>query len=657
MWFKSHRIFRKHSAPGREVAPEDILMDALNVEDFNTDQMEGQLESALSKAPFLIGMGMVVFGIALLLSRAGFLQIAEGEALAKRAEENKVFSVTLPAPRGIIYDEKRNPLVTNTPSFEVVVKKDELPEDAPLRHEIVGHLAQALGKTPDELKSAGFDPDSLKSMPEELALASDISREEVLEIQSHPERFSGIYVRTRELRTYPGPAFAHVIGYVGKVTEADTKNNSLYQLSDVIGKDGIEAVYENQLRGTDGKKLVEINSANAPVADLSSEAPVIGKSLVLNIDADLQRVLYDSLKQHIEEQHKTAGSAVILDPRDGAVRALVSYPSFDPNVFRQRISQKDYQNIFLISTKPFFDRAIAGEYPSGSVIKPMMAVAALSEHILDPTYKIFDSGSISIPNPYDPTKETVFLDWRPQGWVDVRAALQWSANVYFYIVGGGYKNIKGLGITKIDEYMKKFGFGEKLGIDLPGEAKGLVPGPQNIAKTRPGDPVWRLGDTYHTAIGQGSFQATPLQIAAMTAAVANGGTLWQPQIVRAMLDENGNVVETIEPKVIREHLGDTNSFQIVREGMRLVAAEGTARAFFANFPVEVAGKTGTAQTGFQKNTHGWFTAFAPYQNPELVMVVMAEDVTANTSIATPVTRDVLYWYFTQPKKQEARSKN
>lgn len=197
--------------------------------------------------------------------------------------------------------------------------------------------------------------------------------------------------------------------------------------------------------------------------------------------------------------------------------------------------------------------------------------------------------------------------------------------------------------------MKKFGLGSEFGIDLPGEEAGLVPGPDTIAKTRPRDPIWRLGDTYQTSIGQGAFQATPLQIAVMTATIANGGTIWRPKVVSAILDKNGNEERRIEPELIANNLADPRSFQIVREGMRLVATEGTARAFFSEFPVEVAGKTGTAQTGFLENTHGWFSAFAPYQNPELVIVVMAEDVQANTGIASRVTRDALYWYFTQNK--------
>ncbi|MBI2054890.1 MAG: penicillin-binding protein 2 [Candidatus Sungbacteria bacterium] len=648
MRIRKYKLRGVSEAHGREVNPEDILLDALNPEEFNTDRLEGQLEFSLGRAPFFLGLSIAILGILVLAARVGFLQIVKGEVMAKRAAENRVTSIRLPAPRGLIYDRNREELVKNTPSFEVVLKRDEVPESEIARRNLAMELGELFGKTAVDLEEAGFDADIPKeNLPEEIVVASDVSREEVVEVESRPADFPGVLVRERQLREYPGSAFLHVLGYIGKVSMSDLKEHSEYRISDLIGKSGIEATYETELRGVDGEKLVEINSSHAAIGDLPELAPRIGNSSVLNIDAELQRVLYDSLTTHLREHGKTAGSAVVIDPRDGAVRALVSVPSFDPNLLRRRLTQSEYEKLILSKSKPFFNRAIAGEYPSGSVIKPMVAVAALEEKVIDPTYKIYDSGSISIPNPYKPGEETIFPDWKAHGWVDLRGAIQWSANVYFYIVGGGYKDIKGLGITKLDEYMKKFGLGSKLGIDLPGETEGLVPGLDNIALTRPKDPVWRLGDTYHAAIGQGSFQATPLQIVAMTAAVANGGTLWQPQVVRAILDPYGNVIKTIEPKIIRDHLGDPRSFEIVRQGMRLVATQGTARNFFADFPVEVAGKTGTAQTGFQKNAHGWFTVFAPYKDPELAMVVMAEDVIENTSIATPVTRDVLYWYFTQ----------
>lgn len=640
--------FRSRPSLGFEVNPEDIFLDSVNLGEFDTDRLEGRLESALGHTPFVAVAFVIALGMAILGVRAGILQVARGQELAQRAEENRIFSVTLPAPRGIIYDRNRQVLVTNTPSFEVVLRASELPKEVSFRDQLLAALGDALGKSREEILDAGFNPmDEPGQKWSEIVVASDISREQVLDIQSRPQEFPGAVIREREQREYPGPAFAHVIGYVGKVSPEDIAKKPTYNLSDMIGKSGIEFQYESELKGSDGRKLVEVNSRNSYVSDLPQEKPIIGNSFVLNIDADLQRVLYNSMRTHLEARNRSSGSAVILDPRDGAVRAMVSFPSFDPNIFRQKLSQRDYEAIFLSKYKPFFNRAIGGEYPSGSVIKPLVAVAALEERVIDPNRTINDTGSISVPNPYRPGEETVFPDWKAHGVIDMRSALQWSANVYFYIVGGGYKDVKGLGITKLGNWMKKFGLGSVLGIDLPGEKPGLVPGPENIAKTRPSDPVWRLGDTYHAAIGQGSFQATPLQIAAMTAAIANGGTLWQPQLVREVLDSRGEVTRSVEPRALAERLADPRSLEIAREGMRLVATKGTARLFFADFPVEVAGKTGTAQTGLQHNAHGWFTAFAPYAAPELAMVVMAEDVYENESIATPVTRDVLYWYFTR----------
>ncbi|OHA01013.1 MAG: penicillin-binding protein 2 [Candidatus Sungbacteria bacterium RIFCSPHIGHO2_02_FULL_49_12] len=656
MWLRHRRLFSKRSSPGFEVDPEEILMDAVNPADFDTDRLEGRIEFAISRGPFVAGLAIICLGIFVLFLRSGYLQIVRGSEFRQRAENNRLLSITLPSPRGLVYDINGAPLVKNTPSFEIVLKRDELPDDANLRILLGRALAGLLGKSDAEIAVSGFDPVADKKiLPPELVIASDVTRDQAVDVQSRPKDFPGAFLRTRELRLYPSPAFSHVIGYVGRIDASQVRDVDGYSATDLIGKNGIELAYEKELRGTNGEQLIEVNSSGVALGELPKEEPVIGHSLVLNIDARLQEVVYNTLLHQLDAFGKTAGSAVVLDPRNGAVRALVSIPSFDPNILRRHISQSDYQRIFLTSSKPFFNRAISGVYPSGSVIKPMMAVAALEEKVIDPNRKIYDPGFISVPNPYSPGVESIFPDWRPQGWVDMRSALQWSANVYFYIIGGGYRDIKGLGISKIGEWMKKFGFGSLLGIDLPGEVAGLVPGPESIKKTRPKDPVWRLGDTYHASIGQGDFQTTPLQIAAMTAVVANGGTLWRPQVVSKVLDENGNMIQTIAPEVIRTHLADPASFQIAREGMRLVATEGTARAYFADFIVDVAGKTGTAETGFEKNTNGWFTAFAPYSNPEIVVVVVAEDVVANSAIATPVTRDIIQWYFTEGKKQATSS--
>lgn len=651
--FRWFWIFQKEAYRGGEIQPEEIFADTLGRDEFDAERLERSIEFGLTEVPFRIGIIAAAFGILTLLARVSVLQIAWGQEFSKRAENNHVFSVLMPAPRGIIFDRNMKELARNTPVFEAVLQPSELPDTADERVKLLHDLAATLNLPESELTEAGFDPAKEKvGFKGEIILARDISREAVVELQSRPGQFPGAVVRERELREYlGGAAFLHTIGYVGKVSEAEIKEKPDYAPSDLIGKTGVEAIYERELRGTAGRRLVEVDANYVPVGDLPKLDPIVGKSLVLNIDAGLQRVLYDSLLNELRAAGKTAGSAVAIDPRNGAVRALVSLPSFDPNIFRERISSEDFKRMFLASSKPFFNRSISGEYPSGSVIKPLVAVAALEENIIDPLTKIYDRGFISVPNPYRPGEETIFPDWRAHGLVDMRSAIQWSANVYFYIVGGGYKDIQGLGIRRLGEYMNKFGFGSVLGIDLPAEAEGLVPGPDTIVKTRPKDPLWRIGDTYQTSIGQGSFQATPLQIAALTATVANGGTLWRPQMLNAILDANGNREISVVPEVIRKGFANPHSFEIVREGMRLVATEGTAQAFFSRFPVEVAGKTGTAQTGFLQNTHAWFTAFAPYRNPELALVVMAEDVQANTGIATRITRNALYWYFTEGQRR------
>lgn len=655
MW-RSRGQIQSRSEYGTEIHPEDIFLDAVNPVDFDTDRLEGQIESSIGRRPFLVGFGIVLLGILVLTGRILYLNLWRGSELSALSLDNRIFSVSLPAPRGIIYDRNREVLAKNTPSFELVLTRGEVSDDAVLRERLAAGLESLLGIKRSDLIALGFDPEAPPQAPSpEIVIASNVSREVILALEAEPERFPGIVVRERSLRDYPGGSyFFHLLGYVGKASEDEVAKG--YALSDLAGKSGLEAFYEDELRGRAGKKLVEVNSANAKLGELPREDAIIGKSLVLHIDAGLQRVLYESLSRELAAQGKNAGSAVVVDPRNGEIRALVSLPSVDPSVFRGRLTEADYRRIFLNKAKPFFDRAVSGEYPSGSVIKPMIAVAALEEHVIDPGYRIWDPGYIDVPNPYKPGAFTRFPDWQPQGWVDMRSALAWSANVYFYIVGGGFKDIKGLGITKIQQYMKKFGFGSESGIDLPGEESGLVPGPEALARVRPKDQTWRLGDTYHTSIGQGFFQATPLQIAMMTAAIANGGTLWRPHVVGAVLDEDGDVLRTISPEAVQTNMGNPGSFQVAREGMRQVVTEGTGHAILGALPFSIAGKSGTAQTGFEQNTHGWFTAFAPFQDPELVSVVMAEDVKANTGIATRVTRDIYYWYFvTRNIKTQATS--
>ncbi|MDP2910057.1 MAG: penicillin-binding transpeptidase domain-containing protein, partial [bacterium] len=299
--------------------------------------------------------------------------------------------------------------------------------------------------------------------------------------------------------------------------------------------------------------------------------------------------------------------------------------------------------------KPLFNRAISGLYPSGSTIKPIIATAALEEKTISPSKKINDIGYIEIKNKYDPNIVYRRHGIQPHGWVDMRQAIAVSSNIYFYTVGGGYKDQAGLGPTRIKKYLELFGWGSKTRIDLPGEADGFIPSPEWKKQVK--KEIWWDGDTYNMSIGQGDILTTPIQMASSFAAIANGGTLYKPQVVKEIVNENKDVVEEIKPEIMNSDFVEPNSLKVVREGMRMaVTAEDAphASSYSLNFlPVSAAAKTGTAETPGKNVYHNWITVFAPYDNPEIVLTVMLENVPGVQAAALPVARDILQWYFTK----------
>jgi penicillin-binding protein 2 len=369
---------------------------------------------------------------------------------------------------------------------------------------------------------------------------------------------------------------------------------------------------------------------------LSSVAAEVGNDLILNIDAGLQKKAYDSLLSMLQEKGLSRGAVVALDPHDGSVLALVSIPGFDNNLFSEGISGEAYRSFLSDSSNPLFDRAIAGEYAPGSTFKPVMAAAALSEGVIDERTEIESRGGISVGSFF-------FGDWKAHGLTDVRRALAVSSDVFFYSIGGGYGNIEGLGISRIKEYASRFGYGGRSGIDLPGEADGLLPDAE-WKKEELGER-WYVGDDYHASIGQGFVTATPLQIVNSVAAVANGGKLYVPRVVSQIRSaEDGRTIPN-PARLVRDVSIDQRILGVVREGMRETVTEGTAMTL-GDLPLPVAGKTGTAQFGSGDRTHGWFVSFAPYDHPEIAMIVLTEDQEGDETYNTvPVTRDIYDWYF------------
>ncbi|MEJ0002213.1 MAG: penicillin-binding transpeptidase domain-containing protein [bacterium] len=329
------------------------------------------------------------------------------------------------------------------------------------------------------------------------------------------------------IRSYLPDGFAHLLGYVG-YPSADKSGR--YWQTDFIGKDGLEKQYDEELKGTNGLKIVETDAGGSIQSENIVNAPERGADLVTTIDSRIQHTLYDEIKALSESNLFAGGAGVIMDVTTGEVLTSTSYPEYNSEILSLGKDATAIKGYFEDKRKVFMDKTISGLYTPGSIIKPFMAMGALNENVIDPATKILSTGSISIPNPYDPKQESVFKDWRAQGWVDMRQALAVSSDVYFYEIGGGYQAQKGLGIANIEKYARLFGIGTETGVDLPDENSGTIPSPEWKAQNFKGDP-WRVGDTYHTVIGQYGFQVTPMEMARAAASIANYGTLVTPHFI------------------------------------------------------------------------------------------------------------------------------
>ncbi len=653
-WFRQKLRVRRQRV---EIGPEEIFMDAANIPGFRQETAEGRMEAPLGGVPFLIASIVIALGFAALAARLGGLSLLRGPELLARSEANRTYPVFIQPPRGVIYDRNLAELASNVPAFVISFNTTGFKSRAEAAA-VLERLSRLLGLGLWEmLDRNGMSPEAFaasgEALPPELFIQSGDLREEVLAIRARPEDFSGVEIQEGGRRAYRlSNSAAHLLGFVGQPDPADLKAG-LVRPSEAVGKSGVEYWYEDVLRGVHGRKILEVNAAGEALRERFLEKPRPGKSLVLEVDVRLQDFAAKTLERHLRALSKHAGALVMLDPRNGGVRALVSHPSFDPNLFGRRAGVRELAKLIEDSAKPFFNRAVSGGYPSGSTIKPILAVAALEEGIIDPARAVYDPGYLSVPNPFNPEKPTIFKDWKELGWVDMRRALALSANVYFYIIGGGYRDITGLGIERLKGWLLRFGWGQPLGIDLPGEYGGLVPDPELKKTIRPSDPLWRIGDTYITAIGQGDIQATPLQLAVSTAAIANGGTLWKPRLGRAVLGQDGRS-EELPPVALARDLASTRSLGIAREGMRLAVTAGSARALDDLF-FPVAGKTGTAQTGAYGKNHGWFVGFAPSENPEIVIAVLVEEGTGGTTDAVPIAKEVLYYFFTEISRTQLTS--
>ncbi len=424
---------------------------------------------------------------------------------------------------------------------------------------------------------------------------------------------------------------SNLLGYV-KYPSKD--NAGFYYREDYVGVDGVEKHFNDLLKGTNGIKLTETDARGRIASQSVMEPPVSGTNITLSIDARIQSHMYEVIKDTAIEHGFTGGAGIIMDVKSGEIISLVTYPEYDSQVLTDGDDREKIKSYFNDKSNPLLDRATSGLYTPGSIVKPIMALAALNENIISPNKVLYTTGSISIKNAYDPSIVYVYRDWQNQGAVDMRKAIQQSSDVYFYEIGGGYQDQKGMGIANIEKYARMFGLGETVGSDFFGTKKGIIPSPSWKKANFKGEE-WNIGNTYHTVIGQYGFQVTPLQMVRAVGAIANYGTLLQPTIIA-----NDTTAMKNSQKINLPH----EDFDVVHDGMRMSAVDGTARALNVSY-MEFAAKTGTAELGITKDyVNSWITGFFPYRNPRYAFVILMEKGGRHNLIGAPyVSRQLFDW--------------
>lgn len=579
----------------------------------------------------------LMFGITMIFgARSAHLQVIRGEHYALLSNNNKERAELIVPSRGLISDRSGIPLAWNEPAFVLTMTRADLPE-AEERDVLFERVASLIGTQPTDLDlllsqyaSRPYDP---------IPIADDLPYEAAIRLAIEVSDLPGFSLTTRTKRIYSSsaPSLSHILGYTGSLNEADFENHEGegYRLIDSIGKTGVEQVQETFLRGVPGKLVYEVNALGNKLSILSKEDPVLGSNITLSIDANFQKFIEQQLQETFARVGATRGSVVALDPQTGAVRALVSLPTYDANEFIGGISSERYASFLNNPDHPLFFKAISGEFASGSTFKPVVSYAALAEGVVSEHTSVVSTGGLRIG-------QWFFPDWKAggHGVTDARKAIAESVNTYFYIIGGGFDTVTGLGVERISDYALRFGFGSPTGIDLPNEGDGFLPSKEWKEEVK--GERWYVGDTYHLAIGQGDFLTTPLQMAVATAVIANGGSKVTPYVMEQADGFAQKLISHPDPVPIQDL--DTYALTIVRQGMRETITIGSARSL-STLSEAVAGKTGTAQTPGDRPYHSWFTGFAPYENPNLVLVVLVEEGGESNDAAVPLARTIFDWWF------------
>lgn len=579
--------------------------------------------------------GLIVLIIAVLIGRAGYLQVYEGDYYASLADGNRIRIIPASAPRGTFYDRNGELLVTNRPGFTVSL----LPLTAPISDDVKQRISDLVHVPVEEINKkiaahSGFNPIRIKS---------DVTPDIVSIIEEQKDNYPGVVIEVQPIRDYIyKQQGAHTFGYVSEINDEELakKKDEGYKSGDIIGKFGLEKVYDKELRGADGGEQVEVDVSGKPVAILGRKDPVPGDDLVLTIDKNLQLAAEKAVDEQLAQIHASAAAAVVMNPQTGEILAMVSRPAFDPNAFAHGISTKYWNQLNTNPFHPMDNKTITGEYPPGSTFKIVTGTAALTEGVVTPEEKILDTGHHWIIPKGNSEGEAL-------GWINFREALAHSDNVYFYEMGNR------LGIDRLEKYARMFGLGARTGIDLPYEADGLVANRRYKEKNFE-DGEWYLSETFDAAIGQGFNLVTPLQAAMVMSQIAADGKRYKPHLVNRIVAPDGSTVKEFEPELLSTLDVPENVIKLVQDGLHDVTKYGTAASSFRGFNIDIAGKTGTAENSHGRD-HGWFVAYGPFDNPNIVVAVIVEQGGFGSQSAVPIGRKILEAAFgvAQPQDEKA----
>ena len=579
---------------------------------------------------------IAVFIFGALISRMAYLQIIHGVDFLKQAENNRISLLPIRAPRGLFYDRNGEVLVSNRPGFTVSV----IPLTGPISDDVLNKLANILKMKPDEIKKKISQQDN-PLMP--VRIKSDVDTDTITKLEEQKNDLPGVKIETEAVRNFIfNELGAHMFGYVSEIsdTELEKKQSEGYKTGDIIGKSGLEKVYDQELRGENGGEQVEVDVNGQAVQMLGKKEAIPGNDLVLTIDGKIQKAAEKAiddrlryLQMRLGNPNAKAAAAVVMNPQTGEILALVSRPTFNPNLFNGGISTKDWKEINDNPFNPMQNRTINAEYPPGSAFKIVTGSAALETGKITPEEKILDTGTHWIIPKGNAHGAAL-------GWIDFNTALVKSDNVFFYELGNR------LGIDLLEKWARMFGLGAPTGVNLPNESEGLVA--NRTYKEKVYEEEWYLSETFDAAIGQGFQLATPIQMASVISQIANGGHRYRPYLVSKIVTPNGATIKSFAPEELSTVPLSDKTLTTIRKALREVASPtGTAGYIFEGFPIPIAAKTSTAENP-HGDDHGWFVAYGPYDNPTIAVAVIVEQGGYGSDSAAPIVRKIMEAAFNIP---------